>query len=359
MKNISHNYTNLRPYELSGEIKRDHLLKNLINLNKLHFMSCKTYKNIVRAFGWDNKEFGRLEDLPYIPVRLFKEQHLKSIDESEIFKVLTSSGTSGQKVSRIYLDRDTSASQTKTLSRIMMEVVGSKRLPMLVIDTPSVIKDRNSFSARTAGVLGFSMYGKDVTFALDEEMQLNFSAIEAFLERNQQGPILIFGFTFIIWKYFVLNLQKTKTKLNLSRAILLHGGGWKKLIDQAVSADDFKNTLRLETRIQKVVNYYGMVEQTGSIFVECPKGFLHANSYTDIIVRDFYSLRPLPFNQEGIIQVLSLLPKSYPGHSLLTEDIGVIIGEDNCECGLSGKYFHVNGRLKSAEIRGCSDTHQG
>jgi hypothetical protein len=40
----------------------------------------------------------------------------------------------------------------------------------------------------------------------------------------------------------------------------------------------------------------------------------------------------------------------------LTEDRGVIIGEDNCPCGRPGKYFQVLGRLALAEARGCSDT---
>ena len=58
---------------------------------------------------------------------------------------------------------------------------------------------------------------------------------------------------------------------------------------------------------------------------------------------------------KGLIQLLSLLPTSYPGHNILTEDIGEIFGEDNCKCGLKGKYFLVHGRAKEAEVRGCSD----
>ena len=48
---------------------------------------------------------------------------------------------------------------------------------------------------------------------------------------------------------------------------------------------------------------------------------------------------------------------SYPGHSLLTEDEGVLLGEDDCKCGRLGKYFLVLGRVKNAEIRGCSDAY--
>jgi len=55
--------------------------------------------------------------------------------------------------------------------------------------------------------------------------------------------------------------------------------------------------------------------------------------------------------------VVSVLPFSYPGHSLLTEDEGTLLGEDDCTCGRLGKYFRIVGRLKNAEIRGCSDTY--
>ena len=62
-------------------------------------------------------------------------------------------------------------------------------------------------------------------------------------------------------------------------------------------------------------------------------------------------------DEKGIIQLLSVLPYSYPGHSLLTEDEGILLGEDDCSCGRLGKYFKIVGRLKNAEIRGCSDTY--
>ena len=62
--------------------------------------------------------------------------------------------------------------------------------------------------------------------------------------------------------------------------------------------------------------------------------------------------------EKGLIQVVSQLPESYPGHSLLTEDEGVILGEDDCPCGRKGKYFEIKGRIKNAEIRGCSDTYE-
>ena len=100
-----------------------------------------------------------------------------------------------------------------------------------------------------------------------------------------------------------------------------------------------------------------MVEQTGCIYLECACGHLHASTYSDVIVRRAHDFSPAAFGEPGIIEVVSLLPKSYPGHALLTEDEGVVLGEDDCPCGRRGKYFKVMGRLKQAELRGCSDTY--
>jgi phenylacetate-coenzyme A ligase PaaK-like adenylate-forming protein len=138
--------------------------------------------------------------------------------------------------------------------------------------------------------------------------------------------------------------------------LLIHGGGWKKLHDRRVSNDTFKAALRATFGLERVHNYYGMVEQVGSIFFECEAGWLHTPAYADVIVRERMTLEPLASGEEGLIQVLSILPRSYPGHSLLTEDLGTIAGEDDCSCGRMGKRFTVAGRLPQAELRGCSDT---
>ena len=118
-----------------------------------------------------------------------------------------------------------------------------------------------------------------------------------------------------------------------------------------------KNIKNVFSKIEKVHNYYGMIEQTGSIFMECECGYLHTSSFSDVLIREHedYSLKDI--GKKGLIQLLSIIPRSYPGHSLLSEDIGEICGVDDCMCGRRGKYFKVYGRLKKAEIRGCSDTY--
>ena len=74
-----------------------------------------------------------------------------------------------------------------------------------------------------------------------------------------------------------------------------------------------------------------------------------------MIIRDPNTLEELPPGQPGVIEVLSVLPRSYPGHCLLTEDLGVVHAIDSDACNRKGKAFSVLGRIPQAELRGCSD----
>lgn len=350
----------LPPFSLNAKEKEELLTKRLVELTELHLEKCPEYKRILEAIDFDIQKVFSYKDLPYLPVRLFKELELKSVPQEEVVKTMTSSGTTGQAVSKIFLDRTTSANQQKTLVKIVSEFTGSSRMPMIILDCPSVVKNRAMFSARGAGILGFSIFGSKRIYALDDDMKLDVEGVREFLEKYGDRKSLLFGFTFMVWQHFYKELLKLKEQgesLDLSNGILIHGGGWKKLISEAVSHDEFHKRLKDVCGLEHIHDYYGMVEQTGCVYMECEYGHLHTSVFSDVIMR-----RPLDFGvceigEKGIIQVLSSIPESYPGHSLLTEDEGVLLGEDVCPCGRKGKFFKVLGRLKNAEIRGCSDTY--
>lgn len=349
----------IAPYSLDRNSKRRLLNARLHELTRAHYRSCEAYRRMMDAIELDIDNLPDYDKLPFLPVRLFKEFELRSCSKEDVIKTMTSSGTTGQQVSRIYLDRATSAAQTKCLTKIVADFLGTKRVPMLILDSSAVIKNRAMFSARGAGILGFSMFGSKRQYALNEEMELDMEGLKHFLEEHQGQTIFLFGFTFMIWQHFYKKLIETGYHPDLSKGVLIHGGGWKKLINESVSPQEFKQRLHDACGIlpENIHDYYGMVEQTGTIYMECECGHLHAPVFSDVLIR-----RPLDFSlaeigEEGIIEVVSVLPESYPGHLLLTEDKGVILGEDDCPCGRKGKYFKIIGRLKNAEIRGCSDTY--
>lgn len=350
-------YLKREPFGTTTGGKVPEFLQLVNELTAHHIAHCEDYRRIIRPLFPAAESPTKLEDVPFLPVRLFKLLSLASIPAEDTVRTMTSSGTTGQSVSRIFLDKETSLAQTRALSQIMSSLLGKSRMPMLIIDSTAVIKDRAMFSARGAGIRGFSVFGRDVEYVLDENMGFREEAVGEFLARHDGGPIFLFGFTFMIWEHLCEELRRTGGRMSIPQGVLLHGGGWKKLAALQIGNDQFKDAVRETMGIDRVVNYYGMVEQTGSIFLECDHGYLHSSAYSEVIVRDPVTLRPASPGTEGVIQVVSVLPMSYPGHSILTEDLGTVAGDDDCGCGRPGRYFTVSGRMKDAEVRGCSDTY--
>ena len=346
------------PYSLVKEEKSAILTQMLEELTVYHYENCRQYRNILNALKFNPyRKVSDYSDLPMIPVRLFKELPLKSVPDERLAKNMTSSGSSGQKVSKLYLDRQTALSQQNVGIKITAGFLGIKRMPLVIIDSPMILKSRETYTARGAAALFFSLFGSDRIFALNEDMSLDVNALTEFLERYSGRQILVFGFTFMVWQHLYHTLKDAGLKLNFNDGILIHSGGWKKLESMRVSVETFKQKLDEQCNITHVFNEYGMAEQSGTIYFECEHGYYHASIFSDIITRRGTDLSKCDFGEPGIIELVSILPHSYPGHVLLSEDEGIICGEDDCPCGRLGKYFHINGRLKNAELRGCSDTY--
>lgn len=348
----------MKPYSLRDAEKRVAYAGWMSELTAYHRERCEPYRRLLDGLG-ASASFDSVEETPMLPVGLFKDFKLSSVDESDEFKTMTSSGTTGQRVSRVVLDKETADHQQRALAAIGSSFWGDDRMPFLIIDTPDVLRDARMFSARGAGIMGFSIFASRMRYALDSNMDLDMDSIDAFIEKCAGRRALLFSFTFIVWKHFILELEKRGIKLDLAGSILVHGGGWKKMTDIAVSPDVFRDRVMRATGASSVHSYYGMAEQTGSIYMECEHGYLHASVFSDVITRRGRDLSPCDIGERGVIQVLSPLAKSYPGHSILTEDEGAILGIDDCPCGRLGKRFAVYGRIPRAETRGCSDTYGG
>ena len=322
------------------------LARELSFLHQHHLLNSIEYKKL---FDKDKLNNTRLVDFPFLPVSAFKNHDLYSVKKENIVKTLTSSGTSGGPVSKIYLDKETANLQSFALSKIFGKILGSERLPMLIIDTKSVLSNRKKFSARAAGILGIFPFGKDHTFCLDEDLTLNIEVINSFIEKHKNTKIIIFGFTFLVWTCML----KSNLRLDFSNSILVHSGGWKKLISQGISNTDFKKKIFERFNIEKVYNYYGMVEQVGTVFIESDNDSFISPIFSDVIIRDPRTLKEADEGEIGLIQIISCLPKSYPGHSVLTEDLGYLMPRKSIN---DKKKFKIIGRARKAEIRGCSDT---
>ncbi|CAN2039932.1 Acyl-protein synthetase LuxE [Candidatus Magnetomoraceae bacterium gMMP-15] len=350
------------PYKLNIEKKYQLLLKLLCEQIRRSAKFSDIYANYVNNWPLRLNSVQSIVELPYLPVSVFKRNPpFALIPEKKFKRVMLSSATSGQEPSRIVVDNVTAKRMTKGVISILRDFIGHKRCPFLVIDSKLSNMNTPSLGARGAAIRALSTFATDIVYCMQDngsgKLELNRKKLFDFADRYREVPILIYGFTTILWTKFVKPLMNEEICLNLPKAYILHSGGWKKLIDEAVSKRIFNNCLAsvLGCSDDRIIDFYGMVENLGIIYPDCEEGNKHAPVFGEVIIRDPLTLKPVNEGEIGIVQVCSIIPSSFPGHLLLTEDLARVISYDGCACGRPGIAFRFKGRIPKSEIRGCGN----
>jgi acyl-protein synthetase LuxE len=320
------------------------------------------YSNYIKHWPSDYRSATRVADLPYLPVRILKANPpLSLVSNDEVKRTLTSSATTSQMPSRVVLDSPTARRMTKGIVSIVRDFIGSARRPYLVVDTASFLGGGGDLGARGAAIQGLQPFASETTHCLTAsahgDLTLDREKLKQFAQDRQDTEVLVYGFTFILWNHLVKPLAAEGVCLNLPNARILHSGGWKRLQDQAVEKTVFNEQLArvVGCSPDRVVDFYGMVESVGVIFPDCSAGNKHGPAFGDVIVRNPLTLEPVAAGEHGIVQVCSILPTSFPGHLLLTEDMAQVLSYDGCPCGRRGISFRFAGRVPKAELRGCGN----
>jgi hypothetical protein len=347
-----------RPFELAPDAKDTYLNQQLIGLLDHHRKNCDSYDQLIRNWSAHRAIDGTLATYPYFPVNIFKEFELKSTDNA--VSVVESSSTTSNNASKIYIDKQSRKRQSKSANSILGDFVGSTRKPYIVFDVEETVRGSKGFSARGAAILSLAHLATKFYFVMKDTgngLQVDFNALEEALQEIGDEPFLSYGFTFIL---FQAHQQITETKWHHRahpESRFLHSGGWKKLTELAVEKPLFNTSIATPWDLSPnaVIDFYGTVEQIGMAYPDCSEGFKHVPYWADVLMRRSDSLEVCSPGEEGLIQLISALPMSAPNHSVLTEDIGELVLEDDCPCGRRGRAFVFRGRAPRSESRGCSD----
>ncbi len=353
-----------RPFALEQKEKEKVFLPAMQEAVQWHYSHCPEFKKMCDNRGFEPNQKFELADLPYLPVSLFKDFDLLSAPQQEIIKTLYSSSTSG-KPSKIMLDQLTADRQALALRKILLDFLGKERRHFIIFDTEETVQAKQGeLSSRGAAIRGMLQIAKKLSFVLDKELNLDMAKLQKAVSAiGLDEKLCFFGFTWLIYNLYLENKDNEESskifkKLASSDSLALHIGGWKKLKDLAIDKPDFNQRIGQWLKLEKgsIIDFYGMTEQLGTVYPDCSYGFKHLPLYSEILIRDINTLEPVEIGKPGFIQLLSPLPQSYPGISLLSDDLGKVIGIDDCQCGRKGKYFVFEKRSEQAELKGCGDT---
>lgn len=353
----------MSPYEPSAEAEKlytEALQEELL----FHYDHNEAYRQFCNRKGFDpHLPLTDIAQIPPVAVSVFKELgfSLASVPKEDIRLRLQSSATSGTP-STIVVDKETSRRQAKAMIKVMQEVIGRERKPFLVMDIDPRSEFKALLGARFAAITGYLNFASKAAYFLKaNEKKVSYFDVEAMQEYLQtlpaEQPVVVFGFTYILYSQVLKALQASNVKLHLPKGSkIIHIGGWKKLESEKVEKSLFNKQLSdvFGIELTDVVDIYGFTEQMGLNYPDCPCGCKHTSNYVRVLVRDAQTHEVLPPGKEGMLEFVTPVPHSYPGNAVLTDDLGYIVDEP-CPYGRGGTRFVVTGRLKKAEIRGCGD----
>lgn len=343
-----------QPFDYNIEDKDSILIEALRDNLLYQYENCLPFRRLLEKRNFNpNKKF-TLKDIPYIPVSIFKDYELKSVKDDLVVRKLTSSATSSQNPSQIFIDKNTRINQMRSLVWILSYFLGKKKMPYLIMDIdPNKSKGNFEISARGAAIRGFLIGASKSSFCMNKHLEIDYEKFYSLIKEynNTNEKFVLFGYTYIMYLNVAMEMKKKGEELNLKNCTIMHIGGWKKLYDQKVSKEEFNKTLVdvFGVKNENILDVYGFTEQLGTVYISKGDGMKEIPTISKVIVRDPYTLERLNDNEEGLLQFLNPIPYSYPGLSVLTDDLGIKKTINSKE------YFEITGRAKNSEIRGCGD----
>ena len=362
LKNKIENFLKEDPFNIDKKLKKKLFLNIFKYQLKHHLTNCKNYRIWYKKNKFINPDrIINYNEIPFIPSAVFKQVELKSIKKKT--KIISSSGTAGQNKSSISIDNTTSELQKKCLGKILKSTIGLDRRKFFIADAePKESFGQRLVSARYAGMSGYFLASKERNYLFNlnikNELEINKEVLKKLNDLIENEPIIIIGYTYIIYDYLIKNHNiKLKNSISHKNTKLIHFGGWKKLHNIKISKKIFNEEVTKKFKIanSNILDIYGFSEQLGTIYVSKGLGGCKVSNFSHVLIRDPKTLKVVEDGKVGFMQFLSILPLSYPGISILNDDMGYI-SKRTFDKKVEKIEFKVHSRLDKLELRGCGDT---
>ena len=157
--------------------------------------------------------------------------------------------------------------------------------------------------------------------------------------------------------YFLLQkLEENNLRLSLPKGSkVLLGGGWKKFFNMEISKEALLAMIQKSLGIDSSnVHEFFSVAEHPVPYIQCENNHFHIPIYSRVIIRDINDLSPLPYEKEGILNLLTPYVKSMPLSSVLTDDLAVLHRAGSCGRKIPTDYFELKGRAGISQIKTCA-----
>ena len=287
---------------------------------------CAPYRQYVELLGVEPSQVSRIEDIPFLPIELFKFRDVYC-GQQEPEKVFTSSSTTGQTPSRHMMQ--SLALYEQAFTRAFEQFYGNAEGWSIYGLLPNYLQREGSSLVYMVDRL-IARCGSG-GFYLDEYEKL-LSDMAA-----DPKPKILLGVSYALWDLAEQYAPK------LENTVVMETGGMKGYREELPKAE-FHKILTSAFGVEEIHSEYGMAELTSQAY-SSGDGVFNAPQWMRVLARDVNNpLKVLPHGSRGALNIIALANLSSCAF-LATQDVGRTY-EDGA--------FMVEGRLSGAEVRGCN-----
>lgn len=287
---------------------------------------CAPYAEYVRLLGVEPSQVQRVEDIPMLPIEIFKS-HRVYCGEQEPQMTFTSSATTGMVQSRHYVEDI--ALYERAFTEAFRHFYGDERECSIYALLPSYLEREGSSLVYMAERL-IAQCGGGGFYLHDYEKLLNDMSYDP-------NPKILLGVT-----YALLDLAENYAP-KLENTVVMETGGMKGRRKELPKSELHK-VLCSAFGVERIHSEYGMAELMSQAY-SSGEGLFRTPRWMKVLVRDVNNpFRRLPSGRRGGLDIIDLANRSSCAF-IATEDMGVRYDDGS---------FRIEGRISQSDIRGCN-----
>ena len=287
---------------------------------------CAPYAEYVRLLGVEPSQVQRVEDIPMLPIEIFKS-HKVYCGEQEPQMTFTSSATTGMVQSRHYVEDI--ALYERVFTEAFRHFYGDERECSIYALLPSYLEREGSSLVYMAERL-IAQCGGGGFYLHDYEKLLNDMS-------HDPNPKILLGVT-----YALLDLAENYAP-KLENTVVMETGGMKGRRKELPKSELHK-VLCSAFGVERIHSEYGMAELMSQAY-SSGEGLFRTPRWMKVLVRDVNNpFRRLPSGRRGGLDIIDLANRSSCAF-IATEDMGVRYDDGS---------FRIEGRISQSDIRGCN-----
>ncbi|MDR1984461.1 MAG: acyltransferase [Prevotellaceae bacterium] len=293
--------------------------------------NCEPYSKWINLLNINIKNIKKIEEIPFLPVELFKSKRVYCSDKKEEI-IFSSSSTTGIGQSFHYVE-DVDLYE-KSFTRAFSSFYGKPSNYAILGLLPSYLERTGSSLIYMVDSLIKQSANMRSGFFLHNFDELYESLCSL---RNENTPTILIGVTYALLDFV------EKYSIDFPDLIVMETGGMKGRREE-VSRARLHEKFCLNFGVQHIHSEYGMTETLSQAYSKGGGKFL-CPSWMKILIRDIHNpFKILNKNESGGINIIDLA--NYNSCSFIaTQDLGKTNNDNS---------FEILGRLTASDIRGCN-----